>query len=378
MNKFVVAFSLLLAVIFLISTPAQASNNSDKKIVHIKAGEIITTNIYTLADEVIVDGVINGDLITIAKQITINGQIEGDLLALATEITINSPINGNVRVASEQFVLNSNIGRNLNVLATTITLEKNSLILWDAYLMGSNVSIKGKINGALQSFAEKNKISGEIGQDANVKVLGNKKNQNNLNLLGAIINGDLNYQSNNLAEIDQTSVIAGQINPQITTLNKKSVMPTPSLLKLIYNILSALIFGFLLILIGKKHIVGIFENLTKGFKKLVKPAIILLLLPPLGIIVLFITIIGIPVSLTMLALWLILQYLARVIIMIFLGQWIIKFFNKEKPVHIVWSLVLGVVISYLLFSFPFVGWPLKILASLAGLGAIYLYVKNKS
>lgn len=377
MKKFIIKFSLLLAIFFLVGLPAKAASQEERKMVWVKADEIVTTSIYALADEVIVDGSINGDLVTIAKKITVNGQIEGDLIAMAPEINVNGPIDGNIRIASENFNLNSPVSRNLNILATKINLGENSRVFWDAYLIGKNISVAGKIDGSLEAFAEKTIVSGEVGKNADIKLYGDKKESINLKLSGAVINGDLAYRSNIPAEVDSSSNIAGEIYPDLTQSNKSAYTQNVSWVKLTYKIISALIFGFLIIIFGKKHLDGLFNKIKSEPKKIIIPALIIFFITPLGVIISFITIIGIPLSLVLLVLWLILQYLARVLIMIFFGQLLIKFFKKEKSFHIAWALVLGVIISYLLFSLPLIGGLLSWLASLTGLGAIYLYVTNK-
>lgn len=378
MNKFLIKFYLLLAIFFLFLAPVKAVGAKEQKIVHIKANEIVAQNIYTFANEIIVDGSINGDLMAIAEKITINGKIEGDLIALAQEININGSIDGNVRIAGENFQLSSSIYRNLNVLAGNISLKESSRIFWDASLAGNNISARGKIDGSLKALAKNITISGEIGENADIRLRTDKKAVNSLNFSGAIINGNLNYRSNNLAEISSSSKITGEIRPQLIPMTKNNYVPKISWGGLIYKIISALIFGFLIIVFGRKHLDGLFKIIKTESKKLIMPALVMFFGSPLAAIIIFVSIIGIPLSLTIIALWLILQYLAKILIMIFGGQLLIKFFRKEKSFHIAWALVVGVIISYLLFSLPFIGGLLSLLASLAGLGALYLYVTNKS
>ena len=127
-----------------------------------------------------------------------------------------------------------------------------------------------------------------------------------------------------------------------------------------------------------KYFEGLLKQITKHPKKLLLPALILFFGTPLAALILCITIIGLPLAVAIFAIWIIIQYLAKIIAVTIFGYWIIKFFRKEKSFHLFWALGLGVVISYLLFSLPLVGGLLNLLASLIGLGAIYLYATNKS
>ena len=147
MKSYFIKFSLLLAVLFLTATPAQAKGDQVKNVLHVQANEIIARNIYTISDEIIIDGTINGDLVAIADEIIINGQLEGDLIAFSPKISINGTIGGNVRVIGVDFELNSTISRNLTIFAEKINLTEDSRILWDAAMIGTSVSSSGKIDG---------------------------------------------------------------------------------------------------------------------------------------------------------------------------------------------------------------------------------------
>lgn len=377
MKSYFIKFSLLLAVLFLTATPAQAKDDQVKNVLHVQANEIITRNIYTLSDEIIIDGTINGDLVAIADEIIINGQLEGDLIAFSPKISINGTIGGNVRVIGVDFELNSTISRNLTIFAEKINLTEDSRILWDAAMIGTSVSSSGKIDGSLNIISNQVLLSGEVNNNVDVKLHANKKNPDSLQLIMFATGGDLNYRSTTPIKIDEASIIGGQVRADLIQPPKTFLIPTFSWGMLIYKIISALIFGLLIILVGKKYLLGLEEKIKNNPKKLIIPSLIIFFGVPFASIILFITIIGIPLSLTIIALWLILQYLAKILIMMLGGQIIIKFFRKGRPFHIIWALVLGVIISYLLFSLPVVGGLLSVLASLTGLGGLYLYVTDK-
>ncbi len=377
MKSYFIKFSLLLAVLFLTATPAQAKDDQVKNVLHVQANEIITRNIYTLSDEIIIDGTINGDLVAIADEIIINGQLEGDLIAFSPKISINGTIGGNVRVIGVDFELNSTISRNLTIFAEKINLTEDSRILWDAAMIGTSVSSSGKIDGSLNIISNQVLLSGEVNNNVDVKLHTNKKNPGSLRLIMFTTGGDLNYRSTTPIKIDEASIIGGQVRADLIQPPKTFLIPNFSWGMLIYKIISALIFGLLIILVGKKYLLGLEEKIKNNPKKLIIPSLIIFFGIPFASIILFITIIGIPLSLTIIALWLILQYLAKILIMMLGGQIIIKFFRKDRPFHIIWALVLGVIISYLLFSLPVIGGLLSVLASLAGLGGLYLYVTDK-
>lgn len=376
MKTFIIKFYLLLALFLPFSSPAQAAEDKDQKIIHIPSSEIVTTNIYALADEITIDGIINGDLIALSKKITINGQIDGDLIAISPEIIINGPIGGNVRVIGDNLSVNSLVSRNITATALKIALTEKSQTSWDVYLAGKEILVNGKIDGSLKALAEQINLSGEINGDVDVKIP-TKKEINGLRLDTTLIGGNLIYESPKIAEISDYSSIKGEVYSNLKPVKEGLRLNEASWIKIIYKIVTAFIFGLLIIILGRKHLVGIFDKITSNPKKIFIPGILLFFGAPLLSIILLITVIGIPLSLIVIISWTISIYLAKVLMMIFFGRLIIKFFLKEKPFNLIWALVLGVAIFYLLFSFPIIVGLISLIASLAGLGAMYLYVNNK-
>ena len=62
-------------------------------------------------------------------------------------------------------------------------------------------------------------------------------------------------------------------------------------------------------------------------------------------------------------------YLSKLIVMLFIGKLILK-----KGKKLVLPLILGIIIYIILVSIPFIGWIVKLLAILLGLGSITLWV----
>ena len=93
--------------------------------------------------------------------------------------------------------------------------------------------------------------------------------------------------------------------------------------------------------------------------------------------VLLVTIIGIPLSLILMALWLVSLYVSKVIIGIMVGRKLANKFFPLKKDSLIFSMILGIVICFLIFSLPIIGKILALLAMVWGLGGITLALKNK-
>ena len=137
--------------------------------------------------------------------------------------------------------------------------------------------------------------------------------------------------------------------------------------------------GLVLVFVGKNITSKVLDKLEdKPLKMLIPGLILMFVLPPIAIVLMF-TIIGIPLALIILVWWLVMMYLARIIAAILVGQLILKNLNKKNKdkIKLIWSLILGVIICWLLFAIPFVGWIISLIAIWLGLGSIWTYASHQ-
>lgn len=88
------------------------------------------------------------------------------------------------------------------------------------------------------------------------------------------------------------------------------------------------------------------------------------------------TIIGLPLAVLILALYLIFLYLAKIGASIAIGQFIVNYgFKKSKKISLFLILVLGLLVYYLFTSLPYIG---SLLAFLATLWTIGCLAQNRS
>jgi hypothetical protein len=108
--------------------------------------------------------------------------------------------------------------------------------------------------------------------------------------------------------------------------------------------------------------------------------LIVLILTPIVVFILLITIIGIPLSLMLLAFWILMMYPAKILAAIAIGRKLaaLKFMPLNFHHSLIAATVIGVVICWFVFSIPIIGWILCFLAFIWGMGGIWRYAKMKS
>jgi len=104
--------------------------------------------------------------------------------------------------------------------------------------------------------------------------------------------------------------------------------------------------------------------------------IAVMFLTPVILILLLLTIIGIPLALMLLGIWLIFICVSKILTGILAGRIILEKFWKQKKDNLILAMIIGIVALWIIFSIPFVGWILFLIATWWGLGGIFIYLKK--
>lgn len=361
----------LLPLTSLRAAGARAGNS-----IYVAEGEIVDGNFYAIGENITVDGTISGDLIAIAQTITVNGRVEGDIITISQDATINGSVGGNIRLAGNSSTINGAVARNVNTFGNKIVFGPDSRVGWDIYLVGANAEMRGTIDGSLSGQAGQALITGKIGKNVNLKLSSSGSGQKLTIASGAIVNGDVIYTANNAASISEKSSIAGKVQQKISATPETNVLLLWFWRKL-FAIFSALAIGLVLIFAGRNISLKILNKISDSPAKMLLPGlIIMLILPPIALILIF-TLIGIPLALIISAWWITATYIAKIYTAIYAGQFILKKITKNNDPSLLWSLVIGVVICWLLFAIPFLGWIIGLFAIWLGLGGIWSYTANQ-
>lgn len=376
--KFKISTLVIIAVLLLVPIFAlRAQDSNQKSTIFVSSDETISGNLIAASATVIVDGLVSGDLIVATNHLSVTGRVEGDIIAIGQEISIEGEVGGNVRVIANSITINGEIARNLNAFGSKILVSSDARIGWDALIAAVDSSVRGNITGSLDSYSKNTFLAGKIGKNANIRAY----NQNNDGIIidkDATVNGDFNYYSQDDINIKNTSGISGEINyHQIN--NGVNTNPTNSWLwNRVFTLLSLLFIGLIFIAIIPKFTEKYLnEAKNKTLSTYLFGAGIFLLIPPL-VLITALTIIGLPLALILTTLWIAGIFLGKAMAAIILGDVIIKKVFKKSYKHIFWALLLGVVLLTLLFSIPWFGWVINLIAIWLGLGSILSYVANKS
>lgn len=371
---------LFLFLLIFVPISAKAFTVKSANYLTIPKEETINDNLYTASQDLTIEGKVNGDLVCVGSNLTINGEVTGDVICVAETITINGKVDGSARIAGKNITINGSVGRNVNTASSEFSLGDKAEISKDLLIVSNSAIIRGKIGTDFHGILQKSLIAGSIGR--NVFLRFNEMSNDSETPITiektAVINGSLNYTSDVTGSILSGANIQGGINHSLPNQKNQNEWKTLFAWGNLFSIFSALIIGLVLTSLWSKKTKDIIVSMQQKPGLSILIGFLIMLLAPIISIFLLFTIIGIPLSLIILGTWLITAYVSKVLVAIMIGQKFLKKIKPEKKISLHWTMIIGIVLSWTIFSIPVIGWSLGMIAGWWGLGTIFLILKEES
>jgi hypothetical protein len=384
----------------------------------------IKGDLFAGAAFVTINGTVEGDLVTGAQSVTINGSVEGDVMAFAQSVVVNGTIGDDLRsgAAAMQIGPDAKLGDDLLFGGASLEAKDGSSIGGDIVVGGGQVLVAGDTEGNILAGTAAFELSGNVDGNVTAYVDSSSGDEGmppmsygpSMNISipyvapgitidkAASIGGDLSYSAYN----DMTfpaGVVAGEtlrVEPTYDTSYEHPAPPTPTqmagfwaldLLRTIITLTAiGLLFGWLFpnflgaaeyklqtetwpsLGWGVVAYAAFYFGLLVVFTAMIIGAIIFGFLSlgglsgaivALGLLTLFALVVGFILTVA---------YLTKIIVSVLGGKLILARIKPELANHKVWPLVVGVILLSLIMSIPVLGWLVKLIIVLFGLGALWL------
>jgi hypothetical protein len=335
------------------------------------AGGENASNVYLAGTEVHTDGPIHGDLVAAAGRIRIDHPVSGDAVLAAGSIEMYSGIGDDLRAAGGIISVSGHVAGEAVLAGGSVSLGPDSEIGKRTWIAGNDVVIGGRLRNGLKVYGKKVLLLGEVAGPVDLSA-------DQIEILGsARILGDITYSSHHQIRIAPNAMIAGKIVRTPGTFEfyrpKFKVPGWPAFRPLL--LLGFLAAGMLLFALFPRFTRAAMQAIDSApLKSLGLGAAIFFSLPPV-ILLLVITIIGIPIALTLLAFYATALLTGYLVLAFFLGDKLLRAARRPPAAGFGWrtgSLAAALVLLWLARHLPYVGGLVVLVALLAGLGAIVL------
>lgn len=332
----------------------------------------ISDDFYASSSVIEISGVCEKDVYLIGTQVLVDGVIEGDLICLAGSLQITGVVKGAVRGIVGQTFISGTIYKNVTLASAAFVSTQDARFLSSVYLASSNVDCAGLLEGDLYVGASNIRYSANCLQNLHLYAgtvrLSSK----------AVVDGYVEYSSPHPIDLHQGAAIKqgliekkGPMKLYSRSMFFNNLIIGSKIAGALMNVIFTLLIGIILIKIWPNVFARSLNNLKNHLlKSLIQGSIFIVVVPVLGVLLL-ITILGIPIAVTLIAFSVLGLYTAKIHVLYFLAERLKV--KRFKRVGII-TLFSGMCACYFTLQLvPYLNTGLSWLFTLLGLGAsIYL------
>jgi len=362
------AFSVVMAAaLFAFALPpsaAAAETEHGDPNYTLAAGQEIKTDLIVAADRIVIDGTVDGDLITWSRSVTVNGEVKGDVISWGQSVNVNGTVGGNVRTFCQMLTVAGSVQRNVMAWSGDVNLDQKSKVGGTVTLGAGDGDLNGTIGGDVLAFMGSLGIDGRIGGNVRVRsghlAIGS----------AADITGSTKYLGNHRETVASGAKLGSPV--QYTLYKHGPDRASPRYYW--HQILlwgASFVFGLAILLLAP----GFFYDVTNACKKVAPTSglgALFFLATPVAAILLCITIVGIPVAIATVFVYVVAIYAAQVFVGTWIGEKILGAAVGIGPT--LGRLALGLAIIRAVRVIPYAGALFGSIVVIWGLGALLLTV----
>lgn len=356
-----------LAIVMPVAAAEILSENEPR----VRAGETVTDDLYVFGGNAEIAGTVTRDLIVMSGELDIEstGRVQGNLNALSGDISVRGAIDRTVRVAGGDVDLYGPIGSDLVVLGGNVDLHSGASVRGDVIVYGGDVALHGDIGGEVRGAVNHLIIDSSVAGRVRVTV-------SDLDLgANARIAGPLEYQSDDTADLNSAAIVSGGIEQK----EPNAFFPGDSGISWItgalFRLLCLLIAGVVLVLAAPRASIAIANGVRHRLPISLVAGIVLLVVVPIVLVLLMVTLVGIPIALIGWAAFFAALYLSQVFVGLAIGRFILpnRWGDFGRGFNLL-AMTLGVIMigALRLIPVPFVDISIAIVIGLVGLGAVVI------
>ncbi len=374
MRSFLILIGLIL-IVLLASTNLTTAGKDKKdekrsgKNVVLPRDQVVNSDYFTAGKSVTISGSVKGDAYITAGTIDFEGTVNGDLIAAGGVVNIRGTVLDDMRLAGGQIIISGDIRGNVTIAGGSVTVTDSAKIEGSLITAAGNINIFGPIGKNAVIGAGNLTIGNRIGGNVNAGVRQIKLTSN------AFIAGDLEYFSNSKVQIQEGAKVTGNVNQKTPTqISTAQKFGFGFFIGLILEIISALIVGLLLLKFYPNLLdttVDIIQSKTLNCLGIGFLGVIVI---PIICIILFFTIIGIPLAVIILLSYFIYLYLTKIFVSLFIGRKLLKLFGSSLKRG--WTLLIGLILFVIFSTIPFIGGIIYLLLLMLGFGSLLIFYKQ--
>lgn len=359
------AMVVAVAAVALFPRAGHAMTERRGETVVVVAGETINDSLLAKGESVLIDGVIDGDAIVMAERVLVKGTIKGNLISWSDKLVVYGTVEGTVIAGAHKAAIKGAVRRNALLFVQDADIYPGATV--DGNLLGfvNALSIDGNVGRDAWMFSDHPTITGTVGQNVHAKV------KNLVIRSTAKVGGGLvaSVHSRDDVLIEPGAAIQGKVE---THLPEGGWSRKKFLFSLVF-LAGMLVSGLFLAWAAPSLLRPRIESAGEALRALGRGAVILIGVPLAALILCF-TLVGLPIGLAAIALFVFALYVAKIVVAGAIGQRLFRApvgFNPRYGL----GLLVGLVLLAVLGNLPYVGFLVTAIVVPVGLGLLYLALR---
>lgn len=312
-------------------------------------------------DVITISGTVEGNVLAFGRRIEITGTVGGNVITAAQNVTISGKVGGTVLGAGSIFTLSGEVARNFMGAGGNMVLTRTSRVGGNVATAAAESLMEGEIHRDLSSAAGMLELRGSA---RNVYFTGEKASLTSSSRVGGDFTAHVDKEGN--VSIDPAAMIAGsrriEVRPERPSKYHSAGYYFWQIVRVIAAFITGLVVFRLAPWLAPTRVASGTDWLKAGGL-----GFIALVSVPIAAILAACTVIGLPIALSSLVLWLAGMYMAKIIVAEFVGR---TLFKKSSAM----SLLVGLALVIVVVDLPVLGGLMGFVFYLLGLGAIVMTV----
>jgi cytoskeletal protein CcmA (bactofilin family) len=323
--------------------------------------EPVADDLLTAARELHVQAEVKGDLAAAGERITIDGPIDGYVMSAGRTLAVHGRVGNDLWAAGETVAVQGDVSNNALLAGRNVHLGSDAFVGHDARLAGDTVTAEGRVERNLRIGADVARIGGTVGGDVHAAA------REVTVLPGTVINGDLIVRASEPPTISPGARILGDTRYEELEQNRWLSWP----LFWLGSLLALLVLGFAAVALSSTWPARVAATMRMKPSGSALTGLGVLIFTPMVAGLLAVSLIGIPLAIVLMALYVAVLLLSSVMVSYRVGTWLFERMNRPHASS--WArMALGVFVVSIAISIPFAGWLLVIAVLIAGTGALVL------
>lgn len=352
---------LIVPLLLALSAPAQAGaifqSGND-----VRVDKPLDDDLIAAGHGLTVSAAIDGDIIAAALNMRIDGPATGDAVLAALELDVTAPVAGDLLAVGYDINLAGTVAGDARLSGSEVRLARTSRVGGDLVISGGEIQLDGNVAGDVQLSGDHVVVTGTIAGDLEV-------DSENLELLpGARILGDVRHTGPTAMEVPAGVSVSGTMRFH----HRAETAAGPTVPGTLGRALALFLPGLAVLWLWPAQLMRARQEMGRRAGLHLAAGLALLILAPPAILLLMISLVGIPVGMLLLGLYL----LAAPMGLAFMGLVLADWLRRGPPsvpfdaAGLLRRYALVALVAALLSLLPVAGPIILILAAALGLGTL--------